>query len=103
VHVEGERRRGIALSKLLRHEAVGFVVSSEPTVAFGYAQAEEPLGAEIGIVIERKGRVAVVAVGARGEALVLRFSHLIQLICPKITRPAVSSRSKVKHLTDSEH
>jgi hypothetical protein len=36
-------------------------------------------------------------------ALVLRFSHLIQLICPRIARPAVPSRSKVKHLTDSEH
>jgi hypothetical protein len=35
--------------------------------------------------------------------LVLRFSHLIQLICLRITGPAVFSRSKVEHLTDSEH
>jgi hypothetical protein len=35
--------------------------------------------------------------------LVQRFSHLIQLICLRIAGPAVSSRSKVKHLTDSEH
>jgi hypothetical protein len=35
--------------------------------------------------------------------LVLRFSHLNQLICVRIAGPAVSSRSKVKHLTDSEH
>jgi hypothetical protein len=35
--------------------------------------------------------------------LVLRFSHLIQLICLRIAGPAVSSRSKVKRLTDSEH
>ena len=69
VHVEGERRRGIALRKLLRHQAVGFVVGPEPAVAFGHAQAEEPLGAQIGIVVEGKGRIAVVAVGARGEAL----------------------------------
>ena len=69
VHVEGERRRGIALRKLLRHQAVGFVVGPEPAVAFGHAQAEEPLAAEIGIVVEGKGRVAVVAVGARGKAL----------------------------------
>jgi hypothetical protein len=69
VHVEGERRGGIALRKLLRHEAVGFVVSPEPTVMFGHAQAEEPLGAEIGIVVEGEGRVTVVAVGAQREAL----------------------------------
>jgi hypothetical protein len=31
--------------------------------------------------------------------LVLRFRHLIQLICLRIAGPAVSSRSKVKHLT----
>jgi hypothetical protein len=36
---------------------------------FGHAQAEEPLGVEIGIVVEGKGCVAVVAVGALGEAL----------------------------------
>jgi hypothetical protein len=35
--------------------------------------------------------------------LVLRFSHLIQLILLRIAGPPVSSRSKVKHLTDSEH
>jgi hypothetical protein len=40
---------------------------------------------------------------ATGMLLVLRFSHLIQLICLRIAGPAVSSRSKVKHLTDSEH
>ena len=69
VHVEGERRRCIALRKLLGHEAVGLVVRPEPAVAFGHAQAEKALGAEIGIVVERKGRLAVVAVGARGKAL----------------------------------
>jgi hypothetical protein len=69
VHVEGERRGGIALRKLLRHEAVGFVVRPEPAVALGHAQAEEPLGAEIGIVVEGKGCGAVVAVGARDETL----------------------------------
>jgi len=69
VHVEGKRRRGIALRELLRHEAVGFVVGPDPAIALGHAQAEEPLGAEIGIVDEGKGCGAVVAVGARGEAL----------------------------------
>ena len=69
VHVEGERGGGVALRQLLRHQAVGLVVGPEPAVAFGHAQAEEPLGAEIGIVVERKGRLAVVALGARGEAL----------------------------------
>jgi hypothetical protein len=34
---------------------------------------------------------------------VLRFSHLIQVISLRIAGPAVSSRSEVKHLTDSEH
>jgi len=58
-----------ALRNLLRHEAVGFVVGPEPAVTLGHAEAEEPLGAEIGIVVERKGGGAVVAVGARGEAL----------------------------------
>src|ERR1700745_287385 len=56
-------------ASLLRHQAVGFVVGPEPAVAFGHAQAEEPLGAEIGIVVEGKGCGAVVAVGARGETL----------------------------------
>src|SRR5438874_1779121 len=69
VHVEGKRRRGIALRQLLRHQTVGFVVGPEPAIAFGHAEAKEPLGAEIGIVLERKGRVAVVAIGALGEAL----------------------------------
>src|SRR5207248_2662601 len=69
MHVEGECRRGVALRQLLRHQAVGFVIGPEPTVAFGHAQAEEPLGPEIGVVVEGKRRVAVVAVGARGEAL----------------------------------
>src|SRR6266480_2691677 len=69
VHVEGKRRRGIALRQLLRHKAVGFVVGPEPAIAFGYAEAKEPLGAEIGVILERKGRVAVVAIGALGEAL----------------------------------
>jgi len=69
VHVEGERRGRIALRKLLCHQAVGFVVSPEPTIVFGHAQAEEPLGAEIGIVVKRKRSGAVVGLGARGEAL----------------------------------
>ena len=51
------------------HGAVGFVVGPEPTVAFGHAQAEEALGTEVGIVIEGEGCIAVVAVGALGEAL----------------------------------
>ena len=72
MHVEGERRGGIALRKLLRHGAVGFVVGPEPAVALGHAQAEEPLGAEIGIVVKGKGCGAVVAVRARGEALAAR-------------------------------
>ena len=38
-------------------------------MALGHAQAEESLGAEIGIVVEREGCGAVVAVGAWGEAL----------------------------------
>ena len=63
------RGGGIALRQLFRHQAVGFVVGPEPAVALGHAQAEEPLGAQIGIVVEGKGRVAVEAVGARGEAL----------------------------------
>jgi hypothetical protein len=37
------------------------------------------------------------------DILVLRFSHLIQLICLRMAGPAACSRSKVKHLTDSEH
>jgi hypothetical protein len=46
---------GLVLArKLLRHQAVGFVISPEPTVAFGHAQAEEALVAEIGIVVEGK-------------------------------------------------
>ena len=69
VHVEGERCGGIALRQLLRYEAVGFIVGSEPAIALGHAEAEEPLGAQIGIVVKRKGRVAVVAVGAPTEAL----------------------------------
>ena len=69
VHVEGESRRGIALRQLLRNQAVGLVIGPEPAIAFGHAQAEEPLAAEIGIVVERKRRIAVVALGARGEAL----------------------------------
>jgi hypothetical protein len=69
MHVEGERRGGIALRNLLRHEAVGFELGPEPTVAFRHAQAEEPLGPEIGIVVEGKGCIAIVAVCARGEAL----------------------------------
>jgi len=69
VHVEGERRGRIALSQLLCHQAVSFIIGAKPAVALGHAQAEEPLGAEIGIVVEWKGRVAVVAVGARGEPL----------------------------------
>jgi hypothetical protein len=39
----------------------------------------------------------------RRRQLVLRFSHLIQVIRMRVAGPAVSSRSKVKHLTDSEH
>jgi hypothetical protein len=54
------------------HGAVGFVVGPEPAVALGHAQAEEPLGAEIGIVVKGKGCGAVVAVRARGEALAAR-------------------------------
>jgi hypothetical protein len=67
VRVECQRRGGIALRQLLRHDAVGFVVGPEPAIALGYVQAEEPLGAEIGIVVEGKGCVAVVAVGARAK------------------------------------
>ena len=52
------------LAHRLCHQAVGFVVSPEPAVALGHAQAEEPLGAEVG-----KGRVAVMGLGARGKAL----------------------------------
>ena len=69
MHVEGERRRGIALCQLLRDEAVGFVVGPEPALALGHAQAEEPLGTESGIGVKGKGGVAVVALDARGEAL----------------------------------
>jgi hypothetical protein len=39
----------------------------------------------------------------RERRLVLRFSQLIQLICLRVAGPAVSSRSKLKHLTASEH
>jgi hypothetical protein len=35
--------------------------------------------------------------------LMLRFSHLIQLICLRIAGLAVFCRSKVKDLTDSDH
>ena len=42
---------------------------SAKAVALGHAQAEEPLGAEIGIVVTGKGCGAVVALGTRGEAL----------------------------------
>ena len=63
------RGGGIALRQLFRHQAVGFVVGPEPAVALGHAEAKEPVGAEIGIVVKGKGCGAVVAVGARGEAL----------------------------------
>src|SRR5207245_11459267 len=43
VHVEGERCGGIAVRKLLCHEAVGLVLSPEPAVACGNAEADEPL------------------------------------------------------------
>ena len=69
VHVEGERRRGIALRQLLGDQAVGFIVGPEPAIAFRHAQAEQPLAAQVGIVVERKGRVAVVAVGTRRKTL----------------------------------
>ena len=47
------------------------------------AQAEEPLGTEVGIVIEGEGRIAVVAVGARGEALAGQMaSKRDQLVLP---------------------
>ncbi len=57
------------MRQLLGHETVGFVVGPEPAVALGHAEAKEPLGAQIGIVVEGKGRGAVVPLGARGEAL----------------------------------
>jgi hypothetical protein len=49
-----------------QHEAAGLLVGPEPAVARWHAQVEEPLGAEIGIVVEAKGCGAVVGRSARG-------------------------------------
>jgi hypothetical protein len=69
VHVEGERGGGVALGDLLRDQAIALVVGPEPAVTLGDAQAEEPRFPEIGIVVERKGGLAVVSLRAGGEAL----------------------------------
>ena len=64
VHVEGERGRGIALRELLRDETVGLVVRSQPAVAGGDAETEEAGRAEVGVVVEGEGRLAIVVRGA---------------------------------------
>jgi class 3 adenylate cyclase len=71
------------------------VVGETPNLAARLQTAAKPNGILIADATRR-------LIGELFE-LVLRFSHLIQLICLRIAGPAVLSRSKVKRLTDSEH
>jgi hypothetical protein len=69
VHVEGERGRGISLRELLGDQAVRLIVGAKAAMPGRDAQAEEPGGPQVGVVVEGEGRLTIVALRARCETL----------------------------------
>ena len=69
VHVERKRGRGIALRQLLGDEAVGLVRVAEPAETLGHAEPDQSRRPQIRVVVEGKGGLPVVPLGARREPL----------------------------------
>jgi hypothetical protein len=69
VHVERERGRRAPLRDLLGHQAVRLVVGAQAPVSLGDAERQQPLGPQVGVVVERERGVAIVPGGAGREAL----------------------------------
>src|SRR5437879_3630583 len=69
MHVEGERGGPTPAAELGRDQAIGREIGAEPALALGNAQGGELGGLEVGVVLEREARLAVVARGARREVL----------------------------------
>ena len=67
VHVEGQRGRGCVTTELVAHPAVVGEARPETTPRRRDAQREEPGLAEVGEVVVREARLAVVAFGSLGE------------------------------------
>ena len=67
VHVVGERGRGRVPAELVAHPAVVGEARSEPTPRHRDAQREESNLTEVGEVVVREARLAVMAFGSLGE------------------------------------
>ena len=69
VHVVGERRGGVAARELLGDQAIGLEIRPEPAMRRRHAERQQPRVAQVVIVLEGKGRLAIQCGGARRKAL----------------------------------
>ena len=76
VHVEAQRRRAAMPAHLGRDHHIGAEVGAVATVAAGHADAEQPGLAQVGVVVEREARLAIVLRGTGREAFAPEFGHL---------------------------
>ena len=83
VHVVGERRGGVAACELLGDQAIGLEIRAEPAMRLRHAERQQPRLAQIVIVLEGKGRLAVQCGGARLKALHRQAARLFHQLLLK--------------------
>jgi len=84
MHVEGQRGRAAPPAQLGREEAIGGEIGAEPAMLLRHAQREQTGRAQIGVILERKTRLAVVDRGARAKAFAAElFGDRHQLSLPR--------------------
>ena len=77
VHVEGESGGRAALGHLEQAERVGERIGAAPAVGRGNGQPEKAGGAEVGVVLDGKRGLRIVARRPRGEALAGQCTDLL--------------------------
>ena len=96
VHVEGERGGAAPAAQLGGHERVGRVVGAEAAVALRDGEGEQAGLAEVGVVLEGERRLAIVAMGARGEAVAAQRADQLDEALLLLAQRRVHARRKTR-------